>query len=102
MIFVVVYTDASSMIYVKEGLTAIVECPMKPVLYWKDHRGTIYSFDLTANDQYERINITNDYNLVIQNVSLVDERTYTCETLDENRIVNFFNISLVISSMYYL
>lgn len=91
------------MVYVEEGLTAILECPMKPVLYWKDHKGTIYSFDLTANDmEFKKINITNDYNLVIQNVSLVDERTYTCETLDENSIVNFFYISLVISSMYLL
>lgn len=91
------------MVYVEEGLTAILECPMKPVLYWKDHKGTIYSVDLTVNDkEFKKINITNDYNLVIRNASLVDERTYTCETLDENSIVKLFNISMVISSMYLL
>lgn len=80
----------------------MLPCPVQPVLFWTDRdENTIYSMNLTLNDAISnRITITEDYKLVIQNLSLSDERTYRCEGVNADGMVTSFDIRLQVLSMF--
>lgn len=80
----------------------MLECPVQPVLFWTDREErTIYSINLTTNEGvFDRIKITEDYKLVISNISLKDARTYRCEGLNADEAITVFDIRLDVISMY--
>ncbi|CAC5378115.1 NCAM [Mytilus coruscus] len=79
-----------------EGSTAVLQCPVQPVLFWTDREErTIYSINQTLNDGVsDRIEITEDYRLVIENLNLMDARTYRCEGINAEGRLTVFDIRL--------
>lgn len=85
-----------------EGSTAVLRCPIQPVLLWRDkEEKTIFFVNQTFYEGVSsRMKITDDYVFIIRNISSMDERTYRCEGINKDGFMTAFDFTLQIKSMY--